>query len=88
MAAAMDDSNGLLNPDGALEVESACSGEKMRVETLAGSDTAQDTKRKVPFDEAHVKNIMAVASAGKANVAGKSEAAQAAKRGKTENAEQ
>ena len=84
----MYDSNVPLNPDGALEAESAGNGETMQVDTAAGSDTAQDIKRKVPYDEEHLKEIMAVARAGKAKGAGKGEAAQAAKRGKTENAEQ
>ena len=88
LAAPVDNSNLLLIPDGALEAESAGNGETMQMDTTTGSDIAQDAKRKVPYDEDHLKKIMAVARAGKAKGAGKSEAAQAAKRGKTENAEQ
>ena len=88
MAAPVDDSNLLPDPVVDLEAVLADIGETMQMDTATGSDTAQDAKRKVPYDEEHLKEIMAVARAGKAKGAGKGEAAQAAKRGKTENAEQ
>ena len=50
------------------------------------TDDAQDTMRKAPFDEEHFKSVMAVVRIGKAKGAGKSEAEQAANRGKTAEA--